>query len=547
VPGSAVTLTVYGGAPGEIGGNRILLEWAERRWLLDFGMRFGAVGRFFEEFVQPRGATLGLRDYLRMGLIPPLEGLYRNDLACHDPNLWARYRDHPHYRRIDRVDGVLLSHGHVDHVGSMGFLREDIPVYTGLTTALIGKCLQDPKPTGVDGEFNYLVPRAAKGSILTAARDAPRIQRKHYIATDGTDVVDPTEAIPRLQAFWASVPGERTSIQSAPLEVRDQPQLSQLGLRFWRVDHSIPGSAAFGIETPIGWVIYSGDLRMHGHSRKRTEKFVEEAKALKPTVLIVEGTRVGVGGQGSGVREQDPTTEPQVHEAADRVVQAERGLVIADFTARNIERLRTFRDIAQAGGRGRRLVVTTKDAYMLEQLHLIDPNIPHPGAEGLAILDEPLGTLQSWEKEVRQRFAANMVGAAAIRREPGGYILCLSYWDITNLIDLEPAGGGGGGGGGTYIYSSSEAHSEEQEIDVKRLVNWLDHFGMKKVGGLPGAEQGPYHASGHIDGPALGGLIEEIGAKRIVPVHTEHPEWFEERWGKRVVRVCEGVAVGLGE
>src|SRR2546430_8774934 len=39
-------------------------------------------------------------------------------------------------------------------VGSMGFLREDIPVYTGLTTALIGKCLQDPKPTGVDGELD---------------------------------------------------------------------------------------------------------------------------------------------------------------------------------------------------------------------------------------------------------------------------------------------------------------------------------------------------------------------------------------------------------
>ncbi len=434
---SSVTLTVYGGAPGEIGGNRILLEWAERRWLLDFGMRFGAVGRFFEEFVQPRGATLGLRDYLRMGLIPPLEGLYRADLAAHDPDTWGRYRSHPHYRKIDRVDGVLLSHGHVDHVGSLGFLREDIPVYTGLTTAIIGKCLQDPKPTGLDGEFNYLVPRVAKdgGGVLEAARGAPRAQRQHYIATDGTDVTDPATAMRSLEAFWGSVPGERTSIRCAPLELLDQAKLARLGVQFWRVDHSIPGSAAFGIETPIGWVIYSGDLRMHGHSRKRTEKFIAEARALKPVVLIVEGTRVGTRDSGLGTREKDPTTEPQVHEAADRVVQAERGLVIADFTARNIERLRTFRDIAQA--RGRRLVVTTKDAYMLEQLNLVDPNIPHPGDEGLAILDEPQGTVQSWEKEVRQRFAANFVGAPTIRREPGAYILCLSYWDITNLIDLE--------------------------------------------------------------------------------------------------------------
>lgn len=528
MPKTGLSVTVYGGAPGEIGGNRILLEWSARRWLLDFGMRFGPTGRFFEEFVKPRGATLGLRDYLRMGLIPPLEGLYRNDLSAHDPNLWARYRTHPQYRTVDRVDGVLLSHGHVDHVGSMGFLREDIPVYTGLTTALIGKCLQDPKPTGVDGEFNYLVPRAAKGDVLEAVKGAPRIQRKAFIATDGTDVTDPAVAMEKLASFWAWVPGDRTSIQSAPLELLDQRRLGDLGLKFWRVDHSIPGSAAFGIETPIGWVIYSGDLRMHGHSKQRTEKFVREAGALKPALLIIEGTRVD---------QTDTVTEPEVHQAADDVVRQAPGVVIADFTARNIERLRTFRDIAQA--RGRRLVVTTKDAYMLEQLHLIDPNIPHPASEGLAILDEPQGQVPNWEKEVRRRFAASFVKAADIRREPGGYILCLSYWDITNLVDMEPEGG-------TYIYSSSEAHSEEQAIDAKRLTNWLDHFGVRKVGGLPGAEQGPYHASGHIDGPALEGLIEEIGAERILPVHTEHPEWFGERWGKKVVRVVEGVPAVLG-
>lgn len=28
-------------------------------------------------------------------------------------------------------------------------------------------------------------------------------------------------------------------------------------------------------------------------------------------------------------------------------------------------------------------------------------------------------------------------------------------------------------------------------------------------------------------------------------MHTEHPEWFEERWGKRVVRVAEGVPAEL--
>ncbi len=523
-----VSITLYGGAPGEIGGNRILLEWPEHRWLLDFGTRFGQTGRFFEEFVKPRGATLGLRDYLRMGLLPPLDGLYRSDLCAHDPAIFGRYKGHSMYRKVEHVDGVLLSHGHIDHLGCIGFLKEDIPVYTGLMTALIGKCLQDPNPTRVDGEFNYMVPRDSKesGEILEV-RKGPRVQRQYYVAE-----TDPAlgAAMEQLREFWSWVPGERSSITAKPLEVRDP---AKMGLRFWRVDHSIPGSGAWGIETPIGWIIYSGDLRTHGHSAYRTEKFAKEAAALKPALLIVEGTRVpALRTVGDEV-----LTEPIVQQACDDVVRQTKGLVIADFTARNIERLRTFRDIAKA--RGRQLVITTKDAYTLERMHVIDPNIPTPGDDGIAILKEPQGNTPSWEKDVCEKHETCFVQAKEIRKSPGSYVLCLSYWDISNLIDIEPEGG-------TYIYSASEAYNEEQEIDAERLCNWLDHFGLKRVGGLPGAEKGPYHASGHADGPALEKVIEEIGAKKIMPVHTEHPEWFEERWGDRLIMMKEGVSVTVG-
>ncbi len=520
----SVAITLYGGSPGEIGGNRILLEWPEHRWLLDFGTRFGQTAKYFEEFVKPRGATLGLRDYLRMGLLPPLNGVYRSDLCAHDPNIFGRYKDHPMYREVDHVDGVLLSHGHIDHIGSIGFLKEDIPVYTGLMTALIGKCLQDPQPTGVDREFNYAVPRECdeEGEILKTKK-GPRLQRQYYVAETDAAIA---AAMQQLKEFWEWVPGERSSIAAKPLEVKDP---TEMGLRFWRVDHSIPGSGAWGIETPIGWIIYSGDLRTHGHSAWRTETFAKEAAALKPALLIVEGTRIGPDEQS--VKEAD------VHQATDQVVAKENGLVIADFTARNIERLRTFRDIAQA--RGRRLVITTKDAYMLERMHIIDPHIPTPGDNGIAILKEPQGNTPSWEKDVREKHGTCFVQAKEIGKSPGSYVLCLSYWDISNLIDIEPHGG-------TYIYSSSEAYNEEQEIDAQRLCNWLDHFGLKRVGGLPGAEKGPYHASGHADGPALERVIEEIGAKRIMPVHTERPEWFEERWGDRLVMAKEGVSVSLG-
>jgi ribonuclease J len=84
---------------------------------------------------------------------------------------------------------------------------------------------------------------------------------------------------------------------------------------------------------------------------------------------------------------------------------------------------------------------------------------------------------------------------------------------------------------------------EEQLIDHARLEHWLDHFHLTKVGGLPGAEKGPYHASGHIDGPGMEWVIETVNPKKILPVHTQKLEWFEQRWPEKVVRARYGEAV----
>jgi hypothetical protein len=63
---ASVSVTAYGGAPGEIGGNRILLEWTDHRWLLDFGTRFSPPFELWTKWTRPeldgpclswRGAT----------------------------------------------------------------------------------------------------------------------------------------------------------------------------------------------------------------------------------------------------------------------------------------------------------------------------------------------------------------------------------------------------------------------------------------------------------------------------------------------------------
>ncbi|MCX7845453.1 MAG: exonuclease, partial [Dictyoglomaceae bacterium] len=81
-----------------IGGNKILLEENNFSILFDFGINFNEEGKYFDEFLRPRN-ILGIYDLLNLNLIPPLEGLYRDDLVL--PGLFDKFKNHNHYRKVD--------------------------------------------------------------------------------------------------------------------------------------------------------------------------------------------------------------------------------------------------------------------------------------------------------------------------------------------------------------------------------------------------------------------------------------------------------------
>ncbi|MFQ6127075.1 MAG: MBL fold metallo-hydrolase RNA specificity domain-containing protein, partial [Candidatus Heimdallarchaeota archaeon] len=114
-------------------------------------------------------------------------------------------------------------------------------------------------------------------------------------------------------------------------------------------------------------------------------------------------------------------------------------------------------------------------------------------------------------------------------------------WDMKHLLDIKPEGG-------TYIYSSSEAYTEDQVIDFRRLWNWLKFFNFTvkgfsiiEKGGrtLPEFEEG-YHASGHISAEGLLQMIHGINPEIVIPVHTENPEFFHNLKEYRVILPEEG-------
>jgi ribonuclease J len=132
-----VSLTFYGGV-NEIGGNKILFEDQNTRLFLDFGMSFSLANQYFDEFMQPRKCN-GILDLLEFGLLPNLDGIYRCD-----------YLDHCKLPSEETcsIDGLLLSHAHMDHSSYIHYLREDIPIHCTQASKDIMQALDETGSSG---------------------------------------------------------------------------------------------------------------------------------------------------------------------------------------------------------------------------------------------------------------------------------------------------------------------------------------------------------------------------------------------------------------
>jgi ribonuclease J len=511
------SITVFDGAES-IGGNKIHVEEDGCGVFLDFGTNFGKTALFFSDFLQNR-TSRGINDALALGIIPELD-IYRSDLKPSDVNTAG-------YPQLN-VEAVLLSHAHVDHCGAIGYLNETIPIVTSATSIAILKGMQDTTLTSTDVVYlGKKMPSDENGMRVKSAGE--ELVGRNFYAT--------TAPSAKLQEFLADKPKGPKSKKTLTPGILSRYE--ELDLPFevyaYDMDHSIYGACAYLLKGDTT-IAYSGDFRLHGKYGNTSKKFISAAKSA--SVLIIEGTRVERSGES---KDDDTVSEDSVREiCCSSVESAGNDLVIADFGPRNFERLETFQAIAKKTGR--QLVVTAKDAYMFLALDCADHAC---SMKDVLIYDELKDRRNiKWETEVvMQQFGEKYLPCDKIHAAPEKYILCFSTYDLKHLLDIKPDQG-------TYIYSACESFSESMDLDFKMLWNWLDYFKFDVKGFGVSEENGKeivsfdkeYHASGHASQKDLAWTIDTINPEVIIPVHTENPAWFAEKWeNTRIVHDGERV------
>lgn len=475
-----------------IGGTKILIGNRDYYFLLDFGKNFKTYSLYFEEFLSPRTLT-GIFDLWKLNLISKIKNIYRDDIIPPYLNDEGRYIN---------LLGIFLSHAHLDHSGFLSLIKEDIPVITSSTTIKFLKAIETFNPE-LFNQFTVVKKRFWDEDFGEKVSISYKKKKK-----ENSDLN--SEEKEKLRNF---------------IEINDEKHESKIeNTKFisFKTDHSILGSLGFFIEIDGIGIAYTGDIRFHGKNSCFSYQFVSELKKLKPTVLITEGTRKKT--------EKENKKEEDVYNGAIKVINDYKGkLVIADFGPRNIERLETFLKIAKETKR--QLLITYKDAYLLDllkdEVNIIDDEI-------ILIIHEKKSDDRTYLKEIKEKYKNKIITPNKLNNNLGDFIICYSFYDLVNLIDLNI-------NDGAYIYSTSEAYSEEQEIDIKRLFNWLIYFNLKIYGvGLQNEKpifSGDYHSSGHASFDDIIWMINEINPEYILPVHTENIEEFIKIFGeKRVIK-----------
>jgi len=505
-----IKFTCYGGV-ADIGGNKILAKLDKGSIFLDFGLSYSQESLFFEEFLQPRSGCK-IQDLLKLGLLPRIDGVYRQDALS--PTDFESYKVRAKdLWKVDvqsfedavkagswRPDALFISHAHLDHCGYAPYL----------------------------GAFPFLCSEMTK-TLMDAVSEIGNLQSldKQLTATKGREMGT------LKTGFFPGEPKvdyskEEINREFCNLEHRRQKTIENgLTVTGFNVDHSIPGSMACLVETKDSQVLYTGDVRFHGRAGYNLG---DELSGLAPDVMFCEGTRID---------QQEPDDEKKVEAELTDIFSKCEGLAMVGFTWKDIDRYETVRDAAIKSGRIP--VFDPRLAYLLARIGRSAYD------EGASVFLERCGCmlyspgdysnskhkvgdmpLSEWSSKrdnivVDTKHLEKGISAIEINENPSSYVLHLDYFRFKNILDFDLPEGS------LFVRAQCEPFNPKMELSQYRMIRWLQHFKLNIKNDCH-----PYqiHASGHASGPELQEMINKIKPKLLVPVHTEKPNLFNNPGGK---------------
>ena len=334
---------------------------------------------------------------------------------------------------------VFLSHAHLDHSKMINFLDCAIPLYALKPTADILKSLNR------DGAF-----------LLPSPFNEPNYTR-----------------------------------EITPLQPNSKIQIGQIEVEIVPVDHDAYGAAALLIRTPDKFLVYTGDLRLHGFDYELTEQFIH--KAQHPDMLMMEGVSISFDDKP---KQPEIATEQELIEKFKNLIthDSQRQITFNGYPA-NIKRFVKF--IEATAKAGRTLVLEAQMAALLKDITNLDIPYYYIDHNNIPSLDANL-----------------KMDYDELIQDETNYVIQISPNQIPTLK-----------GGGLYIHSDAQPlgpFDPYYDIFLQQLHNQKVEFVRLAV-------------SGHATPTDLDKIIAGIEPKLLVPIHTLKPEKLKNPFGERIL------------
>ncbi|SFC35172.1 MBL fold metallo-hydrolase [Butyrivibrio sp. YAB3001] len=264
----------------EIGGTVVAVETDKAICIFDFG--YSNSDRIDSKVSVRKGNEV--LDYIKLGILNSLDGVYEKNIA--DKLGKKAYGD------TDKQVFVIISHMHIDHMGGLGALAQELPVYMSSDSATLYHEM------GIMGELEY---------------------REH------SNVI--------------------------PVDYDASFTVEDIKVTCVQVDHDVIGACGFLIETKEGKICYTGDYRFHGYHPEISRGFAEKCKGAD--VMISEGVTISFADVDT-LSLTEPERESSEYTLLEKVADYsanEEGLIVINNYNRNVERVHHFCEIIKKNGR----------------------------------------------------------------------------------------------------------------------------------------------------------------------------------------------------